>query len=84
MEYLPLEVGSVHLVEIHDSEPSDASGGEIERGRRAESAGADDKNLRGQQFLLAAKSNLLQQDLPVVALCLFVCQSPTGKRPLLL
>ena len=59
MEYLPLEVGSVHLVEIHDSEPSDASGGEIERGRRAESAGADDKNLRGQQSLLASEAKPL-------------------------
>ena len=84
VKYLPLEIGAVHYVEIHDSKPSDARGGEIECSRRAEPAGTDDKNLRGHQSPLSVEADLLQQDLSIVTLCLFVCHSHTGKRPLLM
>lgn len=58
--------------------------GEIECSRRAEPAGTDDNNLRGHQYPLSVEADLLQQDLSIVTLCLFVCHSPTGKRPLLM
>ena len=75
MEYLPLEVGSVHRVEIRDSKSSYARSGEIERRRRSKPACADDENLRGHQPSLSLSADLLQQDLPVIALCLFVCHN---------
>ena len=75
MEYLALEVGSVHRVKICDSKPSYARSGEIERRRRSQPACADDEDPRGHQPPLSLSADLLQQDLPVIALCLFVCHN---------
>ena len=44
MKDLPLEVRSIDHVIIDQPDPPDAGGGEIKRGRRAETAGADQED----------------------------------------
>ncbi len=45
----------------------DAGGGEELRGRRAESAGADDQRVGGGELLLRVEAELGQQDVAAVA-----------------
>ena len=46
MEDLALEIGGVHHIGIDQAEPADSGGGQIERGGRAERAGADEQDGR--------------------------------------
>jgi hypothetical protein len=50
---LALEVGDVDDVVVDDAERPHAGRGEVERGRRAEAAGAEQQDLRVEQLLLA-------------------------------
>ena len=50
---LALQVGDVDHVVVDDAERADAGGGEVERGRRAEAAGAEQQHLGVEQLLLA-------------------------------
>ena len=42
---LALQVGGVHDVEVDDADGAHAGGGQVEHGRRAQSAGADEEHL---------------------------------------
>ena len=63
---LPLEVGEVHHVEVDDPDGADARRGEIERQRRAQSAGADGEHARGLELALSLHADLGQQEVPRV------------------
>ena len=67
---LALEVRDVDDVVVDDPERADAGGGEVERGRRAEPAGAEQQDLRVEQLLLALGADLGQQQVAAVALAL--------------
>ena len=67
---LALEVGDVDHVVVDDAERPDAGGGEVERGRRAEAAGAEQQHLGVEQLLLALDADLGEQEVARVALAL--------------
>ncbi len=64
---LALQVGFVDDVEVDQADGADAGGGEIERERRAEAAGADAEDLRGLELLLAFHADLGQDEVAGVA-----------------
>ena len=59
---LALEVGDVDDVVVDDADRADARGGEVERGRRAEAAGAEQQHLGVEQLLLALGADLGEQE----------------------
>ena len=67
---LALQVRVVDDVGIHDPERPDARGGEVERRRRAEAAGADQEHAAAEQPLLARLSDLRDQQVARVAAAL--------------
>ena len=67
---LALEVADVDDVEVDDADRPDARGGEIQRGRRAEAARADEQRLRAEQLRLAGRADLGDQQMAAVALLL--------------
>ena len=69
---LALQVAGVDDVEVDQADGADAGSGEVERERRAESAGADAEDLRGLQLLLALHAHLGQDQVARVARDLFV------------
>ena len=71
---LALQVGEVDLVVVDDAERADAGGGEVERGRRAEPAGAEQQHLRVEQLGLALEPDLRHEQVARVALALLVGQ----------
>ncbi len=64
---LALQIGQFDSVVVDDADRADAGGGEIERERAAEAAGADDENPRLAQPRLADPADLLQQDVAGIA-----------------
>ena len=58
---LALEVGEVDDVVVDDAERADAGRREVERGRRAEAAGAEQQHLGVEQLLLALQADLGQR-----------------------
>ena len=62
MEDLPLQVGQVDAVVIHQRDAADAGDAEIHGHRRTEAAGADDQRVRRQEFFLAGYVDVIQQD----------------------
>ena len=67
---LALEVRVVDDVGVDDPERPDARGGEVERGRRAEPARADQQDARVEQLLLPLLADLGDQQVARVALAL--------------
>ena len=67
---LALEVREVDHVVVDDAERADAGRREVERGRRAEAAGAEQEDLRVEQLLLALDADLGEQEVARVALAL--------------
>ena len=67
---LALEVADVDDVEVDEADRADARGGEVERGRRTEAAGADEQRLRAEQPGLAGRADLRDQQVAAVALLL--------------
>ena len=67
---LALEVADVDDVEVDDADGPDARRGEVERGRRAEAAGADEQRLRAEQLRLALGADLGDEQVAAVALLL--------------
>ena len=67
---LALEVGQVDDVEVDDADRPHARRREVERGRRAEPARADQQHLGGQQLRLARGADLGDQQVAAVALAL--------------
>ena len=62
-----MKVGFVDDIEFHYAERSYSGGGEIKRGRRTESSGAHDEDLRGRERLLSSNSKFGKSQLPAVA-----------------
>jgi hypothetical protein len=69
-----LQVGEVDFVAVGDHQPADAGRGEVERGRAAEAARADDQRARCAQPLLALDPELGKKDMPAVPEKLLVVQ----------
>ncbi len=67
---LALEVADVDDVEVDDADGPDPRRGEVEQGRRAEPAGADEQRLRAEQACLALDPDLRDQQVAAVALLL--------------
>ena len=67
---LALQVRRVDLVHVDDADRADAGGGEVQRGRRAEAAGAEQQHLAGEQLGLALGADLGQQQVAPVAVAL--------------
>ncbi len=67
---LALQVGDVDHVVVDDADRADAGGGEVERGRRAEPACAEQEHLGVEQLLLTVGADLGQQQVAAVALAL--------------
>src|SRR5215469_10908888 len=65
---LPLQIGDVDAVGIGDAEGSDPGGRQVEEQRRAEAAGANDEDARGQQPDLPFFTDLLEDQVASVAL----------------
>ncbi len=71
---LSLEVAVLDGVEVHQPDRAHARGGQVERGRRAEAAGADDQHPRLLELLLALEPDLRHDDVPGVAADLVCCE----------
>ena len=67
VDHLALQVGLVDDVVVDEAERADPGRGEVEGGRRAEAAGADQQHLRVQQLQLALDPDLGQQGVARVA-----------------
>ena len=80
IEDLPLEVGEVDLVRIGDGQLAEAAGRQVERGRAAEPACADDQRVCRAQPLLPFDPDLGKKDVAAVAEELLVVQlaEPAG------
>ncbi len=74
MHDLALQVGQVDPVVVDDPDGSDPGGGEIEQHRRAEPAGADDQHARLQQPRLAFLADLVEDQMPGIALKLLLAE----------
>ena len=69
---LPLKIREIHDIEIDESEPPDASCGEIKSQRSAESAGADQQHLRVLELELTLHADFGHDQVAAVAKNLFV------------
>ncbi len=63
MDHLALEVGEIDDVVVDDPQRADAGRGEIQSGRRAEPAGAQQQDLGVEQLLLALRADLRDQQM---------------------
>ena len=71
---LPLQIGQIDPVGIGDPEGSDPGGREIEQQRRAEAAGADDEDARGEQPDLPLLADLVEDQMAGIALKLLLAE----------
>ena len=67
VDHLALQVRLVHDVVIDDPDRADPGGCEVERGRRAEAAGAEQEHLGVEQLQLALDTDLREQRVTRVA-----------------
>src|SRR5438552_6469513 len=78
---LALQVGRVDDVRVDDAERSHARGGEVERGGRPETAGADEEHLAAKELLLPGLTDLGDEQVPAVALRLLGREARVGLLP---
>src|SRR5680860_1588273 len=64
---LPLEIVEAHPVVVDDADLADARRGQIQKERRAETAGTDHEHARRLQALLAFAADLLQHQMAPIA-----------------
>src|SRR4029079_16005714 len=74
MEDLSLEVGEVDDVPVHHADGADAGCGQIETGRRSQSAGADKQYFGLAQLELAFAAAVLQDDVAAITFDLLLGQ----------
>jgi hypothetical protein len=67
MNNLALQVGEIDGIVVADRQRADAGRSQIQRGGRAQPAGADDQSARARKFFLAFDAEFRQQDVPAVA-----------------
>ncbi len=86
VDHLALQVGGVDDVVVDEADRADPGGGEVERGRRAEPAGAEQQHLGVEQLQLAVDPDLGQQRVARVAVALLGGHAAGGddRQPLLL
>ena len=70
VEDLALQVRLVDDVHVDDADGADAGGGQVQRGRRAEAAGAEQQHLGVEQLQLALLADLGQEQVALVAVAL--------------
>src|SRR5438309_2253236 len=80
MKDLPLQIGEVDDVGVDDAERAHTRGREVVRGRRTQSARADEQDLAVQELLLTHLADLRDQQVPRVALRLGRREA-RGRRP---
>ncbi len=66
VENLPLQIGIIHGVEIHDADLADAGGGEIHGDGRAKAARTDAQDAGGFDLLLPGQTDFGQNQMPRV------------------
>ena len=71
---LALQVGQVDAVVIDDAERADPGRREVEEERRAEPAGADDEDARGEQLRLTLLADLVEDEMAGIAMELCLCE----------
>ncbi len=74
VENLPLQIGIIHRVEIHDADLADARSGKIHRYGRAETARANAQDAGGFDLLLPRQTDFRQDQMPRVTADFFVVQ----------
>ena len=67
VQYLSVQVGDIHDIELHQADGADSSGREVEGDRRAKSARADEQDAGSAQPELAVYADLRQRQVPAVA-----------------
>ena len=75
---LPLEIGEVDDVEIHDPKPAHACRGEIKPQRRAQTAGADHQHFGLGELELTLHAHFRHDQVAAVALNLFFRKRALG------
>ena len=64
---LPLQVGEIDHIKIHQPDPADAGGGEVHADRRPQAARADAQNAGALEFLLTGHPDLGKDQVAGVA-----------------
>src|SRR5688500_19095485 len=64
VNYLPLKIGDVDDVEVHESERSNSCRGQVQSSGRSESPGTDEKYPRVLEPALSVGSNFRNDDVP--------------------
>jgi hypothetical protein len=72
IKYLTLKVGATDAIIVNHAQPANASGGKILDGWAANTASADNQNMRVQQVNLPCPANLLQDDMAGIAIKLLI------------
>ena len=67
-QYLPLQIGCIDQVEIHQAHGAHAGCSQVQRCRRTQSTGADDEYTRSLEPLLAGSANFGKAEVAAVAL----------------
>ena len=70
VEDLALEVGVVDHVHVDDADRAHTGGGQVERGGRTETTGAEQQDLGAEQLLLALLADLGEEQVAAVAVAL--------------
>src|SRR6185369_5918480 len=65
---LALQIAEVDHVVVDETDGAHTGGGEIHRGRRTQSAGADEQNLAGLEAALPVEAHFRHDQMPAVAL----------------
>ena len=73
-QHLALEIIEADGIVVDQPDPPDARRSEIEQGWRADPARADQRDMRGEKRGLAGAANLLENDMPRVAIKLRVAE----------
>ena len=68
VQHLPLQVAEIDDVEVHQADPADAGGGEVQPQRRAQAAGADEQDAGRLEALLPLDADLGHDEVAAVAL----------------
>ena len=74
MENLPLKIGKIHRVKIDQTNPSNASGGEIEGDRGAETSCSDAEDAGGLEALLTLKCHFRHDEMAGVTRNLVIAE----------
>src|SRR6185437_14042991 len=80
LDHLPLEVGEIHYIKIHDADGADAGGREIKSDRSAEASGADGEHFGGLELALALDAYLRNDEVAAVAQDLLVAEFSAAGR----